>query len=42
VASKNSSWVTEFLIASGYSFLDERMSPTSVAVGDIVAVPSSS
>ena len=42
VASKNSSWVTEFLVASGYSFLDEQMNPTLVAAGDIVAVPSSS
>ena len=42
VDSANSSWVTNFLLSLGYSFLDEHLEPTSIAVGDIVAVPSRS
>jgi hypothetical protein len=40
VASANSSWVTDFLLSLGYSFLDERLKPTSIAIDNIVAVPS--
>ena len=40
VASANSSWVTNFLLSLGYSFLDEHLKPTSVAIDNIVAVPS--
>jgi len=40
VASTNSSWVTNFLLSQGYSFLDEHMNPTSVATYNIIAVPS--
>ncbi|HKV79217.1 MAG TPA: FkbM family methyltransferase [Candidatus Sulfotelmatobacter sp.] len=39
VASVNSSWVTDFLLSLGYSFLDEYMKPTSHAIDNIVAVP---
>jgi FkbM family methyltransferase len=40
VASANSSWVTSFLLSLGYRFLDEHLKPTSVAIDNIVAVPS--
>jgi FkbM family methyltransferase len=40
VASANSSWVTNFLLSLGYSFLDEHLKPTSIAIDNIVAVPS--
>jgi FkbM family methyltransferase len=40
VASANSSWVTDFLLSLGYSFLDEHLKPTSIAIDNIVAVPS--
>jgi len=42
VASANSSWVTNFLGSLGYSFLDEHLNPTSIAIDNIVAVPSRS
>jgi FkbM family methyltransferase len=40
VASANSSWVTNFLLSLGYSFLDEQLKPTLIAIDNIVAVPS--
>jgi FkbM family methyltransferase len=40
VASANSSWVTNFLLSLGYSFLDEHLKPISIAIDNIVAVPS--
>ena len=40
VANTNSSWVTNFLLSLGYSFLDEHMKPTSIAIDNIIAVPS--
>jgi FkbM family methyltransferase len=40
VASANSPWVTNFLLSLGYSFLDEHLQPTSIAIDNIVAVPS--
>ena len=40
VASTNSSWVADFLLSHGYSFLDEHPNPTSVATYNIIAVPS--
>jgi FkbM family methyltransferase len=40
VASANSPWVTNFLLCLGYSLLDEHLKPTSVAIDNIVAVPS--
>ena len=40
VASANSPWVTNFLLSLGYSFLDEHLRPTSIAIDNIVAVPS--
>ncbi len=42
VAKQNSSWVTDFLLSLGYSFLDEQMRPTLTAAGDIVAIPGPS
>lgn len=39
VASANSSWVTNFLLSLEYSFLDESLKPTSIAIDNIVAVP---
>jgi hypothetical protein len=41
VDSANASWITNFLLSLGYSFLDEHLKPTSVAIDDIVAVPRS-
>ena len=40
VARANSSWVTNCLLSLGYSFLDEYLNPTSIAMDNIVAVPS--
>lgn len=40
VASVNSAWVTDLLLSLGYSFLDEKLSPTSIAIDNIVALPS--
>jgi FkbM family methyltransferase len=40
VASANSSWVTNFLLSLGYTFLDDNLRPTSIAIDNIVAVPS--
>ena len=40
VASANSSWVTNFLLSLGYTFLDDHLKPTSIAIDNIVAVPS--
>jgi FkbM family methyltransferase len=40
VAGANSSWVTNFLLSLGYSFLDEQLKPTLIAIDNIVAVPS--
>jgi len=40
VAKANSSWITEFLLSLGYHFLDEHLNPTSLAIDNIVAVPS--
>ena len=40
VASTNSSRVTNFLLSLGYSFLDEQMRPTSIAIDNIIAIPS--
>ena len=40
VAGMNSSWVTEFLLSLGYTFLDERLTPTCVAASDIIALPT--
>ena len=42
VASINSSWTTDFLLSLGYSFLDEQLNPTSIAIDNIVALPSCS
>lgn len=42
VARANSSWTTEFLLSLGYSFLDEHLTPTPLAIDNIVAVPSRS
>jgi FkbM family methyltransferase len=39
VASANSSWVTDFLLTLKYSFLDEQLKPTLIAIDNIVAVP---
>jgi|SRR5579864_4727209 len=39
VASANSSWVTNFLLPLGYSFLDEDLKATPIATDNIVAVP---
>jgi FkbM family methyltransferase len=40
VASANSSWVTNYLLSLGYSFLNEHLKPTSIAIDNIVAVPA--
>jgi FkbM family methyltransferase len=40
VDNTNSFWVTNFLLSLGYSFVDENMKPTSVAIDNIIAVPS--
>ena len=40
VARSNSAWVTDFLQSLKYSFLDEELKPTSIAIDNIVAVPS--
>jgi FkbM family methyltransferase len=40
VASANSPWVTPFLRSLGYRFLDEHLNPTSIAIDNIIAVPS--
>lgn len=40
VASTNSSWVTNFLLSLGYSFLDEQMRPIPIAIDNVIAVPS--
>jgi FkbM family methyltransferase len=41
VASANSSWVTSFLRPLGYSFLDQHLKPTPIAIDNIVAVSPS-
>jgi FkbM family methyltransferase len=40
VASANSSWVTDFFLSRGFGLLDEHLKPTSIAMDNIVAVPS--
>ena len=42
VAKANSTWVTDFLVSLKYSFLDEHLKPTSIAVDNVVALPSDS
>jgi len=40
VASANSAWVTDFLRSLNYSFLDEELKSTTIAIDNIVAIPS--